>query len=79
MVEKRKFFSIYGSFFIVYLPIYLIFRFFTVFVFGNDWNMGALEWILISAVVIIFLQFVVTIFIPKSIMFVGDIVLGKNN
>ena len=78
MVETKKFFSLYGTVFIIYVPIYLICRFFTVFVFGTGWKVGVLEWIFFGAVIVVFLQFIVMIFIPNSIIFFGDRLLGKN-
>jgi hypothetical protein len=79
MVEARKFFSVYSSFFIVYVPVFLVCRFFTVFVFGTGWKMGILEWILVGAIVVIFLQFLVTIFIPKTMLFFGEKVFNFEN
>ena len=79
MTEVGRFFRIYGIVFLIYMFFYVIIRFFTVVMLGSDWKFGILEWGFVGIFIIVFLQFFVTIAIPKSAVFLGELILGKNN
>ena len=79
MSEVKRFFKIYGIVFLLYTVFYAIARFCTVVMFGSEWKVGILEWSFLGMSMVIFLHFFVTIAIPKSIIFIGSLVLGKSN
>lgn len=79
MSEAKRFFRIYGLVCLLYIFFYAIARFFTVILFSSGWKFGILEWGFVGLIMVIFLHFFVTIVIPKSIIFVGDLISGKHN
>ncbi len=79
MSHVKRFFSIYGLVLLLYAVIYGIARFSTIIMFGAEFQVGLLEWCFLGLIMVIFLHFFVTIVIPKTAVFVGELVLGKNN
>ena len=79
MSDVKRFFQIYGVVFFLYIVFYLIARFFTVVMFDSGWQVGILEWGFLGMFMVVFLHFFVTIAIPRSAIFIGELILGRNN